>query len=383
MGAKQGTRHAIGMAATSLRVRVRRLGLPVANPLHGQSLAVPRDVGLGDTPEGDPAIHWQEPPPLDELGIVLDWKAGGSPEQALWAFVELAHEARPERFLAFARRFGVLGLWPYRTPTGHKVAGLDYRVPSIPEGIWTPYRYATFEGRDAGKYWEIREAGLLATRYEPIAEWRRWARWFRAVLRIGFELKADRPGRRAEWAALDWDFWFDPAIVADVAQATDLTAQRRELARVIQGRFLSWSGLVPRLDWEGREPTLGLALGGWEPMVRRRTSLQQDWPENCLYPALVAQLIALLLAGGPASCSKCGRLHPRVRKPRSDQPAYCPSCRLEAQRQSKKEWAARHRAALRGAALTATDSNADSNAGGPGRTAANGGSRNTAYGREE
>ena len=43
-----------------------QLGVAVAAPLLGGPLPVPRDVRLGDTPDGEPAILWRVPPPADE-----------------------------------------------------------------------------------------------------------------------------------------------------------------------------------------------------------------------------------------------------------------------------------------------------------------------------
>jgi hypothetical protein len=347
MSTRQTVRAATTLRADELRVELGGVGLAVANPLRGQPLIVPRDVRLGDTPEGDPALLWRVPPPTDDYGLRHDWALGGTPEQALWAFVELADEDRPDRFLAFARRFGVLGLWPYRTPAGHKVMGIDHWVPSVPEGILTPIRYTVFHTGDERH--AVTAAGLLGMMYEPVAEWRRWARWLRAAIAIAFELRCGRVGRRRDWDALDWGFLFDPTWHRDAARyARDPAAQRRELANVVQARFLKWSGLAPVFRWVDR-PALSLSLGGREAILMRRYSMQQDWPENCLYPALVAQLLAFILVGEGASCTRCGRIHQRRRRPPIDGPAYCPACRrqmiLATKRESKRRATARLREA--------------------------------------
>lgn len=343
----QRQRQAVTRTADFLDVNLAGVGLALPNPLRGQALAVPRDVRLGDTPEGDAAILWNLPPSRDRFGLNRDWGEGGTAEQAFWAFLKLADEDDPARFVAFVRRFGTLGLWDYQTPDGHKVFELDYWVPSMPDGIQTPYRYTTFW---AGSYWEAQEEGLLSIHYEPTAEWRRWARWLAAAIGIAYELRSGRFGSRRHWAALDADAGFDVPVEGERVSrfGTDATRQCRALANVIQRRFLRWSGLVPAFTWETSGPSVSLALGGRQAVLMRRASMQYDWPENCLFPALVAQLLASITAGQHlARCSRpsCNRLHQRNRRPRPDQASYCSdTCRVEARRKTKRESMARMRA---------------------------------------
>ncbi len=321
-------------------------GLAVAGPLLTRPLAVPRDVRSGDTPEGEPAILWAVPPPADRLGITQQWAAGGTGRQAFWRFLDLADEHDPDRFVAFVRQFGVLGLWPYELPTRHKVFGLDHWVPSVTEGIWTPHRYTSLHGNE---YWELEEAGLLGMLYEPVSEWRWWARWFRAAVTITFELRAGRLAPRQAWTELNLGILFDPKWNPRGAQrlATDVVAQRELFRGTIQKRFLKWSGLVPTFRWDEAGPRVTLALGGRSAIHMPRASMQHDWPENSLYPALVAQLLAVMVAGQPmAGCSLCGRIHPRRRQPRNDQPTYCDACRPKARRAAVQKCRARKKAGL-------------------------------------
>ncbi len=321
-------------------------GLAVAGPLLTRPLAVPRDVRSGDTPEGEPAILWAVPPPADRLGITQQWAAGGTGRQAFWRFLDLADEHDPDRFVAFVRQFGVLGLWPYELPTRHKVFGLDHWVPSVTEGIWTPHRYTSLHGNE---YWELEEAGLLGMLYEPVSEWRWWARWFRAAVTITFELRAGRLAPRQAWTELNLGILFDPKWNPRGAQrlATDVVAQRELFRGDVQTRFLKWSGLVPTFHWDEAGPRVTLALGGRSAIHMPRASMQHDWPENSLYPALVAQLLAVMAAGQPmAACSLCGRIHPRRRQPRHDQPTYCDPCLPKAGRARVQKCRARKKAGL-------------------------------------
>lgn len=341
MATKRETKHLIEQRLSG--VQLDGLSLPIAGPILDRPLAAPRDVRLGDTPNGDAAILWLLPTATDEFGEKNDWAAGGTGTQAFWEFLDLAGDVPDERFVAFARRFGVLGLWEYRTVDGYKVGGVDYWVPSVIDNIMTPHRYQSFTGDE---YWAIERAGLLGAMYEPIAEWRRWATWFRAVVLIGCDLRRDLPASRKNWADLGWDFAFDPERCSFAGEfSRDDALQRRYFVGVIQHLLLRWAGLVPVFRWDQTGPALSLALGGREAAYLSLRGMRARWPDNTLYPALVAQLLAVLTAGTHiAACSRCGRLHPRERKARADQPAYCPDCREIADRQRKARSAAKRRA---------------------------------------
>jgi hypothetical protein len=333
------TRARLIVAADQLEAEIEHPPLVVTNPLMGQPLAIPCDIQLGDTPDGEPAVWWEMPPALDEYGLQWDWGDGGTPDQAFWRFIDLADAHDPEPFAAFARRFGTLGLWPYETPKGHRLFGVTYWVPSMLDGIRTPLRYSSIP--DHHESWRIKRAGLEKVHYEPIGEWRRWADWLRATVEIAFALRSGRLGAPAHWQALD----------ADIDFSTDPRRQQKELARYIRERLLRWSGLTPAFRWDAGGPRVALELGGQDAVHMPRTSFQIDWPRNTLYPALAAQLLAVVTAGTPiAACSRCGTVHARSRRARTDQPAYCSDeCRHEARKATKRESAAETRKRKRAA----------------------------------
>jgi hypothetical protein len=319
--------------------------LAIPNPLTGQPLAVPLDVRLGDSPEGDPAILWRVPPPVDEYGLDARWRNGGSAQQAFWRFLDLAAEDDAARFVEFARRFGVLGLWPYETPDRKRIYGLSYWVPGIASGVFPPLRYTVFHGDEE---WRLEEQGLLGMMYEPVAEWRRWADWMRATVNIFRALVAGELSSRNDWTALGWEIFFEPAHLRGNLRnfPKDIRLQRVWLGNVIQERFLRWSGLTPVIRWDSQRPEITLALGGEHAVLMSMYGMQPKWPENCLFPALVAQLVALLISDQPiASCSRCGRVHQRTIKARTDQPVYCSeACQQAARRATKRRSAAKRRA---------------------------------------
>ena len=348
MGRAHRARNGLAPQADLAGVDLEPGVLVVGNPLRNQPLAVPRDVRPGDTPEGEPAVWWMLPPERDRFLTALDWAAGGTARSAFWAFLDLAEEPDPERFVGFARRFGVLGLWDYRTESGHRAAGEGW-VPSVTDRIRTPHRFAAFA--DPDEFAEKEADDLLGMMYEPVAEWRRWAGEFRAAVQVAVALRADEGGRASDWAALGLGHEFDPETASPGAPfARDLLAQRRALAAAVQTGFLRWSGLVPVLRWDAGGPRLDLALGGRHAVRQAPAPVGFVWPENSLFPALVAQLVAVVVAGEPvALCAGCGRLHPRDQKPRPDQPAYCgEACRAAARRKTKRESARKRRATASG-----------------------------------
>ncbi len=327
------SRAALVIAADRLDVDIDYPALVMANPLQRQRLAVPRDIQLGDTPDGEPAVWWQLPPAVDTYKTRFDWARGSTADQAFWRFVDLAEADDPGHFVDFARRFGVLGLWPYKTPKGHPIFGMTYWPPSILEGIQTPFRYA--KQVDRKELTRIIQAGVRFMRYEPISQWRLWAGWLRATIEIAFALRDGRLATQQQWEALNVDYPF----------STDLASQQTFLARYVQERIVRWSGLAPVVQWGEAGPSVALTLGGEEAIYMWRSSIQINWPPNTLYPALVAHLLALLTAGTPmAACTSCGKVHARSRRARSDQPAYCSDgCRHKAIKKSKRKSAAEAR----------------------------------------
>jgi hypothetical protein len=356
---RQKAAQTVGIHVDRLGGDINKLALVIANPFRGQRLAVPRDVRLGDTPEGEPAILWSVPHWVSrdlkspDYGRV-DWASGGPADKAIWAFLELATESDPERFVTFTRRYGPLGLWPYRSggenEKGQAIRsaslvdreGRDIWVPSIPVGVLTPFRYRSLPAEH--DWWTPEGKEMLRLHYEPVEQWRRWARWTRAILQIALALRMGQLGTREQWIEFGidiFDDWFRKRYL-------DINYQRRQLAAIVQFRFLKWSGLVPVIRWSDERPSLELALGGDHAVLMPRSSMRNDWPENALFPALVGSLLAIVLTGGPiAECAMCGKIHARSRMPRPDQSAYCDLCRPEAIRANKRRSAALARAASR------------------------------------
>lgn len=349
MPAKLTARHSIIVEADQAGADIGRAALVVSSPLPLQGLMVPPEIWLGDTPDGEPALHWNIPPVIDrnQPGGARAWRTGGTPEQAFWAFVELAGTTEPAAYLAFAQRFGTLGLWPYERPDGKKEFGLDYWVPSASEGIWTPRRYTVITADFFDAFNRLKAAGRHAALYEPIAEWHRWACWTRTIVELAMVLRRGQFGKRGQWEALGCGHYFDPDMwrIGLRGFPTDIEWQRALFGGLIKSRYLRWSGLEPAIHWDGDRPAVSLTAGERLPLWKRRASMQFDWPAHTLFPALVAQLLAVVTSGSPvAACSLCGRIHRRSRVARHDRAVYCDACRPEAARKASRESNARRRA---------------------------------------
>lgn len=315
-------------------------------------LGVPDWIEPGDTPSGEPAIWWKKGPTKGGRAI---WKDGGTASQAFWAFLELSTESRVERFVEFARRFGPLGLWEFRTPDGHAVfEHSDGWVPCAPEGIWSPDR---FSGELSGELWKMIKANnWWGAMYEPVSEWRRWASWFTSALRIGTRLRRSQLGERKDWETLgySWVFEVDAHSKAYRDFSVNIESQRTFLSFCLERRFLQWAGLIPIILWTEPVPKFTLAYRGENQYAINLRGMRSLWPINSLYPSLVLQLLALISNGNVATCESCGAPHGRTRNPRSDQPVHCLSCRRIARNESNARSARKRRSVSREASSGST-----------------------------
>lgn len=306
-------------------------GASTAN-LARSRMAVPAEVRLGP----------------DRLEWKLDWKAGavwaeGEPASgALWAFIDLATETDGERFVDVARRYGVLSLIPSGVPS----VGRAKTSQDLPDRL------------EDGGFWE------------PIAAWRTYAANAKAVMHLAVALRGGgriNAKRVLGEAALEADPW---AGVRDIPPPTwgddqtktrynmalasrlpatlaqnldelerDHASQRQWLAWYVTHYWLAASALVPVLDWTDDRPRLALPIGASPDGVQDRF-----WPPNMLFNILAAHLAAFICSGNPVGvCGICGKLHPRERQPRTDQPSYCDDCQPRAKSERQKRWRANQR----------------------------------------
>jgi hypothetical protein len=196
------------------------------------------------------------------------------------------------------------------------------------------------------EYARIKSQGLQGVLYEPVSEWLRWARWFGAAVQIAIALASGRPASFAQWKVLGYgevignskdDPWW-----SDFQRNT--TKQRDRITGFVQSRFLQWSGVIPVVGWSGEQVRYTLGYQGEDLYSINQRGARLIWPQNSLYPALVAHLLAVISSGHRVfACEDCGRLHERQRRPQIGAKVRCSLCGSAARREGKNESARRRR----------------------------------------
>ena len=253
---------------------------------------------------------------LDEAGEGLVWPHGGTDTgryraadpRMLDAFVVLA-DAPAERILAYARRYGVLGLCEHGLPMSHNWAAVDPDQDLLIERLhrgepldWDRLTRATERcfPRQLERHW-----------WEPLAGWRRYAGQARALLTIAAHLQAGRPAPADDWRALgetEQGFAMLEALNPGTAR-TDLPLQRWLLQHHLN-TWLQLAAVQPRVEWHDPH-ALHLRLDA-----------------HGVFGALAVQLVtAIGRVEGVALCSGCGRSYSPSRTSAAGRRNYCPDCR--------------------------------------------------------
>ncbi len=333
---------------TAMDLGAARVGIAPAGVaslfLHGPEgtrVAVPQ-LWLADD-QSLPRLEWR--PELDrEVDRHPEWLAD---------FVKLAN-AEPTVIAAFARQHGILGL----NRDGH--AGLrEGSSPLTPfDWFWENedqrherYRNAVTTGQVIDRFWE------------PIEAWRFFARRFRAILRIAFELQEERGPANEDFIETTTGElgtfnpragWRHSAAPLDEEAIHDLMKPRLgpgAPSPLERGRF-ALTKVITELLTEVR-PSLRLNLSESGPgrllvgIPFRGESDDRDepWcpflsPEAGLYVTLVVQLVASVTSPlGLVRCSWCHNPYarPSDRAPRADRRRFCTDdCRAEAKKEADR-----------------------------------------------
>lgn len=237
-------------------------------------------------------------------------------------FVELA-DADEQKFLEYARRWGFLELCrEHWEPASHTHDCEPF----------VPFRTHVFGTTDKAAR-EHREKLLAAG--EPVSEWRRFARFARALLNVAGRLYEGEMGRDEDWDTLH----FDEAGFLGVIYATE----RRKAKK------------FPDLDFERTLIAGGvnhwLVAGGVQPKVSWRTSrpvitFECPKPYGKMFANLAIQLMmAVSQADAVAICSACGQSYMPRRRPKTGQRRYCLSCKGVARRDASADYRRRKRGA--------------------------------------
>ena len=200
-------------------------------------------------------------------------------------FVEL--QGRPEsEYLAFGRRWGLLGLCEHGLPASHasgaKRIEPGFRLSLLPEGCQG-------EGREA------------------IRDWRSHVDRFRALLDIGGILSWDNTAPVSKW------FELKPPETSE-QRWRGFHGQSVKSQRVAAERLLN----------------LLVEVAAVRPIVRWGSRLEIEFGGGIrgLYAPLVVQLLRAISQADFAVCSACGSWYPPPRRrPKRGQNRYCLECK--------------------------------------------------------
>lgn len=239
----------------------------------------------------------------------------------LESFTALA-DASDVAIVEYAREHGVLGLCAHSLPWTHNPPGDEKAAMAIADGT----RGAPTAGRGRGssvppalRRWlavqiargcrpQAVEDSERFTAWEPLAQWRRWARQARALLNVAASLHQDKPGPAEDWSTI---FTNGPRRAPWWKQTT--AGDRIILAHVLN-EWMVLANVRPLITWSiGRPPEVVFSSGAGHAT---------------LFGTLACQLVfAAARSDGMAVCSSCGGMYTPTRRPRGDQRRYCPTCR--------------------------------------------------------
>lgn len=297
---------------------------------------VPYQIRLHDD-DGEEAL-W--------LADTLGQPVSAAPEM-LQEFLGLA-DAPGEAILAYARRWGLLGLrpepyrpieWPFaferpREGQAPRVRLWSRRTPTL----WPPSPYGSSTVSLGYRHSDV--GG------EPVVVWRDLAGQMRALLNVTARLRQDKSGHPQDWHVLASLVRFTlPPEPTEIEQAAaiaavdagipvvllrpDTIADQRAMVTVILASLLRLAEVGPRPWWGPNEARPQLTLGG-----------------HGLLAALVLRLVSAIAGlDALAVCSACGQAYLPKRRPAVGKRHYCTACRQahKPQRAAEAAYRARRR----------------------------------------
>ena len=263
-------------------------------PMQSGRVFVPEDICLA----GD-FLTWGWVPFSGERGVTYRQAKPGM----LADFIRLDC-ATDEKILAYARKWGILGLCQHGLPCSHnqyRDGLLDGVQPCLPVLV-TP---------------RPREGSAFRL-LEPLAAWRMWSRKAQSIINIGARLNQGKIARVEDWQVLKdlrdsglGETAYEP-FMETVANA------RTELTRELDG-WISMGQVRPRIGWRND---------------RARFSLDAVSSGPNLFGLLALNIAVAIAAGegekGLAVCSSCGSSYIPSRRPDPNRRNYCYQCGLKA-----------------------------------------------------
>lgn len=298
--------------------------------------------------------------PLEETGYdieikgkrvresVFRWEHREPTAETLQGFINLDSD---ESILAYARKWGVLGLCEHRLPFGHNWG------PSLP--LYSKKHRAPYETENE-RY--TRGRGPCGTGYshasgvngrEPLEVWRHFAKQALALLIIAEDLNAGELTLedKVQGSDLEWHL-----ATMGMPKAMALSINRFLVSNVVN-EWLALGAVRPFLVWEMTNEALnlvkrhnkGVAPNRVREFARPRPAIALATQNPCnLFTVLATQLMFRI--GGPnrmGHCAACKQwFEPEAgnRGPKRNQRNFCPECRLkgEPQRHAREDYVRRN-----------------------------------------
>jgi hypothetical protein len=307
------------------------------------------------------ATRWPVPERLEHDGKYLYWEqkwirpAKLGHEFGRWAspargmlerFVSL-DETDTARILAFARRWGLLGVARIRGSVASLLnqAGLS-DVIQCPEDLLEPKRSWYAPGNELGvivvPHHNLDSETSTFYGWEPLYVWRYWIRQMSAALRVGSSLSVQESPNIKDWAMLLGlpdlaAFRPSKALLRHLEARRDSHQKPLDLKYEIswsESQWLCWRvGTPQHFNAEKASVYFQAVLRHWQRIggvnlaidpVENRLSIKTQ----CLFSGLVWQVLAASCSSdGIAVCSGCGKLYPPDRLPTAGTRHYCGRCR--------------------------------------------------------
>jgi len=258
--------------------------------------------------EDGPKVRYRHPKP----GMLAD-------------FIRL-EGARDADILAYARRWGVLGICDHGLPCSHNQypTGILADVPPCLPILATPRPPGESEYR-------VRE---------PLVIWRQWSRKAQALINISVQLNQDRFPRVEDWRVVkdlgdsglgqtERDLsdlgLVEPPDRRSMKDSTKLDEAHRALAYELDG-WISMGQIRPRISWVRQRQPDRMSQANWGA----RFSLDAVSSGPNLFGLLALNLLLAIARTSLAVCSACANAYIPTRRPNPNRRNYCTRCGLKA-----------------------------------------------------
>lgn len=238
-----------------------------------KSVWVPSDVELVEYQE-EICIGWVDDRGTDAIEAVhegfLPVPARGERTACLNVFIRLASRPDPSKVLAFARRWGVLGICEHDLPASHS----PLTRQRGPGGHCYPRGY--YESSFSGGF-------------DPLRCWHSYAAQALAILKVAESLRHQRQPNPGDW---------ETAFSRSYSPASNSPLNTRMMLMQVVNRWLEWGDVRPQAAWSNDGKSLTLTLG---------TVGAGMHPGGNLFGLLAIQLAATVAgARGIEFCGYCG-----------------------------------------------------------------------------